>query len=125
MCKLSGEDSAEVDSEQILQVYSELDIPMDCPEVQIDINAFELFKLEPIEPVLDYFIDTPVHNHILASLLSIENIDISDSHHLCTDMDFYESFNDAIADLGIGEVIFGELMQVDAKLELPICLAEV
>ncbi|KOM47878.1 hypothetical protein LR48_Vigan07g158200 [Vigna angularis] len=81
------------------QVCSELDIPIHVPEIQVDINAFDLLQLEPIKLVLD--LDTAVwmsaHTHILDSTFSI-------------DLMLFQSY---------------EPVQVDFKFELPICLGEV
>ncbi|KOM46339.1 hypothetical protein LR48_Vigan07g004300 [Vigna angularis] len=53
-----------------------------------EFNALDLFKVEPIEPTLDYVPVMPAHTHILDSAFSIENIDMPYAvSELCTGFD--------------------------------------
>ncbi|KOM38418.1 hypothetical protein LR48_Vigan03g180000 [Vigna angularis] len=88
MFKLDGNDSDDVASDQRTQVYSELSIPIEFSKVQYEFNALDLFKVEPIEPTLDYVPVMPAHTHILDSAFSIENIDMPYAvSELCTGFD--------------------------------------
>ncbi|KOM34709.1 hypothetical protein LR48_Vigan02g085900 [Vigna angularis] len=76
-CKLAENDSDEVVSEQIMQVYSKVSIPVHIFEVQVNVNSFDLLETEPIKPVIDTAILMPAHTHILDSFSSVEHIEIS------------------------------------------------
>ncbi|XP_052725670.1 uncharacterized protein LOC128194459 isoform X1 [Vigna angularis] len=120
MFKLDGNDPDEVASDQRTQVYSELSIPIEFSKVQYEFNALDLFKVEPIEPTLDYVPVMPAHTHILDSAFSIENIDMPYAvSELCTGFDIIpvdDSFTVGVhlaADLiDASEVIFEEPVQV-------------
>ncbi|BAT74762.1 hypothetical protein LR48_Vigan833s001200 [Vigna angularis] len=118
---------------QPIQVYSELSIPINLFEVQMDLKAVDLLKIEPINHALNTKFLIPVNTHILNTALSIEHIDIflgpSDT---LTDFDIVllddspSKCLDASTELlYTGEVVSEEPEQVYSKLELHIGLAEV
>ncbi|KOM47649.1 hypothetical protein LR48_Vigan07g135300 [Vigna angularis] len=111
-----------VAKEELEQVYSELEIPIHVSEVQVNFNAFELVKLEPIKLVLDSDIDMPMHTHVVDSLLPTEHIYIPDVHYPCIDPDLYDSPKDVAYDLEIGNKIFNEQKQIYSEPEIPITL---
>ncbi|WVZ13203.1 hypothetical protein V8G54_017733 [Vigna mungo] len=138
LAKLSGcpneasESAVSTGSElQPVQVYSELSIPINLPEFQMDFNAFDLFKVEPIEPVLD---PIPVmHSHSLDSAFDIEHVDISIvASDLWTDFDTV-SIDDSLSTCGdatsefvyTGEVVFDEPVQVDFDFNPTTSLFEI
>ncbi|KOM57577.1 hypothetical protein LR48_Vigan11g061000 [Vigna angularis] len=53
-----------------------------------------------------------------------EHIDILDVHYPCTDLDLYDSLEDAADDLEIGKKIFNERKQVYSEPEIPITLPD-
>ncbi|KOM28727.1 hypothetical protein LR48_Vigan567s000200 [Vigna angularis] len=132
MFKLDGNDPDEVASDQRTQVYSELSIPIEFSKVQYEFNALDLFKVEPIEPTLDYVPVMPAHTHILDSAFSIENIDMPYAvSELCTGFDIIpvdDSFTVGVhlaADLiDASEVIFEEPVQVESDFNPSTGIAE-
>ncbi|WVZ22270.1 hypothetical protein V8G54_000814 [Vigna mungo] len=113
--------SEEVDGPD--QVYSELDIPIHVLEVQIDINALDLLRVEPIKPAIDTADLMPAHTHILDSVFHVEHIDIPDAvYDVCTELD--HSFDDnfvqcagSIDSVVVAEDILYESIQVYCNLE--------
>ncbi|KOM41041.1 hypothetical protein LR48_Vigan04g123900 [Vigna angularis] len=116
ICKLDGNDPERVAGESRHQVFFKLNLPIDIDEVQPDFNIFDMFKVELIEPALNSVPIMPIHSHICDSALEIKHIDIHVTvHDPCTNINFYDRFNKAVAE---------ELEQVYSKLELPIYLGE-
>ncbi|KAG2396917.1 hypothetical protein LR48_Vigan510s000200 [Vigna angularis] len=131
IAKLSGfhdeaSESAESTGSELqpVKVFSELIIPINLPEIQTGFDVFDMLKIEPVKPALDFVIDMSVHTHVLNSLCFIEHIDIPDVHHPCTDFDFYDRLDDAADDLEIGNIIFNEQKEVYFELEIPNTLPD-
>ncbi|XP_052728033.1 uncharacterized protein LOC128195051 isoform X1 [Vigna angularis] len=66
----------------------------------------------------------PVYTHVLDSLFPIEHIDIPDVNYPCTNLDLYDSLEDAADDLEIGKKIFNKQKQVYSEPEIPITLPD-
>ncbi|WVZ22802.1 hypothetical protein V8G54_001346 [Vigna mungo] len=105
------------------QVYSELDIPIHVLEVQIDLNALDLLRVEPIKPAIDTVDLMPAHTHILDSVFHVEHIDIPDAvYDVCTELDHnfddnFVQYAGSIDSVVVAEDILYESIQVYCNLE--------
>ncbi|KOM25210.1 hypothetical protein LR48_Vigan54s000700 [Vigna angularis] len=131
-CKMAENDFDEVVSEQIMQVYSELSIPVHISKVQVNVNSFDLLEIEPITPVIDTTVLMPAHTHILDSFYSVEHIEISivflDS---CTDFEIVsmddspsEGVEVATEFTDSGKVVFEEVVEAVFEPNLTTGIAE-
>ncbi|WVZ23608.1 hypothetical protein V8G54_002152 [Vigna mungo] len=112
MFKLEGKDLNEAAGEPVTQVYSELSISIEFPEVQTCFNVFNLLKIESFEPIIDTAVDILVHPHNLDLTCSIEHFDIPAAvHNLWTDLEsiFHKNLDDtAVESVEFGKVVFEE-----------------